>query len=562
MRALPHILGLLALALVALPVAALLWIALLSPGDGADWGRLFAYVLPQTLHDTVLLLLGVGTVTALVGTGTAWLTAAYSFPGRGLASALLVLPLTVPTYVAAYAWVEITDYAGPLQTAIRDWGGRAGAYPFPDIRSLPGAVLVLSSVLYPYVFLTARVAFALGNASALEAARTLGASASEAFRLIALPAARPAIVAGVSLALMETLNDIGAVETLGVRTVTFTIYDTWLSRGSLSGAAQLAAIMLVLVVGLLWLERRHHRARSSVRERPLTPRALPAGRGLLALAACLAVPAIGFGVPASLLAAYALRRVEDWGEPALVAAAGGSVTLAASVALATVAGVYLLLQGARLGRAAPLRWASRATTFGYAVPGTVMAIGVLLPLAALDNAVDGWARLHGFSTGLLLTGSLAALVYACALRFAAIAHGAVDAGFGRISPSVDGAARTLGERAGGVAWRVHLPMLRPALLTAGLLVFVDTMKELPATLLMRPFGFETLATLIYARAGQGDFEDAAFAGLIVVAIGMVPLLLTGLVSRLAVVLAKKKAGPSATLGPAEEADRMETLRTR
>ena len=564
MRPLSHILGATTLALVALPVAALVWIALFSSGEGADWARLVAYVLPQTLRETGLLLFGVGVVTAVVGTGTAWLVAAYDFPGRTAVSALLMLPLTVPTYMAAYAWVEMLDYAGPVQSAIRDWGGFASArdYAFPDIRSPSGAVLVLSSVLYPYVYLTARLAFALGNASALEAARTLGATGAEAFRLIALPAARPAIVAGVSLALMESLNDIGAVETLGVRTVTFTIYDTWLSRGSLSGAAQLAAAMLLLVVGLLWMERRGHRAATAPRERALARQSLPAGRGLLALAACSVPVLVGFGMPAVLLATYALRRVEDWTEPALVAAASGSVTLALLVALVTVGAVYALLQAARLGRATSVRWAARAATFGYAMPGTVMAIGVLLPLAALDNAVDGVARLHGFSTGLLLTGSLAALVYACALRFAAIAHGAVDAGFVRIPPSVDGAARTLGSGPAGVALRVHAPLLRPALLTAALLVFVDTMKELPATLLMRPFGFETLATLIYTRAGQGDFENAAFAGLIVVAIGVLPLVLTGIVSRLAVVWPKKKAGSGTNPNRQKEADRMETLRTR
>lgn len=510
--------GAFACAFFLLPVVALVWIG--AAGEGPDWAHLARFVLPATLADTALLLAGVALVTAIVGTGTAWLVAATEFPGRAWLAAALVLPLTIPTYIAAYVWVEMLDFAGPVGRALRELGTDWR----PEPRSTLGAVLILSSVLYPYVYLTVRVVFALAGASALEVARTLGAGAGTALRTVALPLARPAIAAGVTLALLETLNDIGAVETLGVRTITWTIYETWLNRGSLAGAGQLALALLVVVLLLAWIERRSRRgtARAS-RDRPMARIRLSGGRAALAFLACALPFALGFLAPVALMARYALARLDDVAEPALRAAASGSLRVALAVTVLAVVVVAVTQAARRFSGSRLLALADRTATIGYALPGTVLAIGVLVPLAAFDNALDAALRPYGWGTGLLLTGSLAALVYAIAVRFSAIGHGALAAGFAAISPNVDRAARTLGASPREIVAGVHLGLMRPALATAALLVFVDAMKELPATLLLRPFGLETLATLIYTRGSQGDFENAALAALLVVALGLVPL---------------------------------------
>ena len=536
----PSLLGAGVLALFLLPVATLLVLGLF--GEPPDWLHLARFVLPRAAATTLLLLLGVGIVTAIVGTATAWLVAAHDFPGRGALAVLLVLPLTVPTYIAAYAWVEVLDYGGPVQAFARAQGL---ALPVPDLRSLPGAVFVLSGVLYPYVFLTARVAFAFSGASTLEVARTLGAPAGAAFRTVALPLARPAIVAGTTLALLETLNDIGAVETLGVRTFTFAVYETWLNRGSLAGAGVLALALLATVLMLILTERRSRRdVPAATRTRPLGRTRLRGAKALAAAIACFLPPVLGFLAPLALMSGYAWRRRETWWEPALLEAVAGSVRLGLLVTLAAVALVLAVQAARRFSRSSALRLADGAVTLGYALPGTVLAIGVLVPLAALDNALDAALRPFGLSTGLLLTGSLAALVYAATLRFAAIGHGAVAAGFRALSPNVDLAARTLGARPWRIVGGVHLPLLAPALAAAALLVLVDAAKELPATLLMRPFGFETLATLIYTRGSQGDFEAAAFAALLVVALGLVPLVAaSALLNRGRIAVRPARGGP-------------------
>lgn len=523
--------GVVALSLVALlPILTLIVMSIGAPAG--VWSHLIATVLPGATRTTLVLMAGVGCISLVLGTGTAWLVAMCRFPGRALFDWLLLLPLAVPTYIAAYCWVELFDYTGPVQTGLRTVFGWQDArdYVFPEIRSLPGAILILSSVLYPYVYLTARASFLAQSICVLDVARTLGHGPWSTFREIALPLARPALVAGVTLALMETINDIGAVEYLGVRTLTVSIYTTWLGRGSLSGAAQIAVVLLLLVFVLLWLERQSRRRQrfhhTSSRYQPLPHAALTGATGWLAAAACALPVLIGFGLPALLLAGYALARLPSGLDETYLTLVRHSMSLSAAAAVLAVAAGVVLVYARRQTRSRTIHGLTRLSSIGYAVPGTVLAIGLLVPLAMFDNTIDSWMRtVFGISTGLLLSGTVFAIVLAYTIRFLAVSHGAIEEGLGRVSPHVAMAARTLGRTAGGALREVHVPLIRPALVAAALLVFVDSMKELPATILLRPFNFETLATYVYSYASLERFEDAALPALTIVIAGLVPVAL-------------------------------------
>ena len=403
-------------------------------------------------------------------------------------------------------------------------------YWFPEVRSLTGAVLILSAVLYPYVYLSARASFVQQSVCVLEVARTLGRTSAGTFWSVALPLARPALAAGVALALMECLNDLGAVQYLGVSTLTVSIYVTWLQRSSLAGAAQIALVALLVVMVLLAAERaargrsQFHHTTGRYRSIPFSD--LEGWRGMLAATACALPVLLGFAAPFAVLLMQGLAHISD------AYAAGFWRATRNSVGVATVAAVVTVLTGLGLAyarRLAPtvlVRTVVRAAGVGYAMPGTVLAVGLLVPLAALDNHVDAFLRATlGVSSGLLLSGSLLVVVLAYSIRFLAVSLGALEAGFERLSPNLDAVARTLGETAFSALRRVHMPLLLPALGAAALLVFVDGMKELPATLLLRPFNFETLATHVYSYAGLEQFEQAALGALTIVLIGLVPVLL-------------------------------------
>ena len=516
--------------IMALPLATIVVLSL--DVRESVWPHLVRTVLPGALADTGLLLLGVGVLTLGIGTGTAWLTTMYRFPGRGLLDRLLVLPLAMPTYIIAYAWVELLDYTGPIQGALRAVFGwhTVKDYWFPEVRSLTGAVLILSAVLYPYVYLSARASFVQQSVCVLEVARTLGRTSAGTFWSVALPLARPALAAGVALALMECLNDLGAVQYLGVSTLTVSIYVTWLQRSSLAGAAQIALVALLVVMVLLAAERaargrsQFHHTTGRYRSIPFSD--LEGWRGMLAATACALPVLLGFAAPFAVLLMQGLAHISD------AYAAGFWRATRNSVGVATVAAVVTVLTGLGLAyarRLAPtvlVRTVVRAAGVGYAMPGTVLAVGLLVPLAALDNHVDAFLRATlGVSSGLLLSGSLLVVVLAYSIRFLAVSLGALEAGFERLSPNLDAVARTLGETAFSALRRVHMPLLLPALGAAALLVFVDGMKELPATLLLRPFNFETLATHVYSYAGLEQFEQAALGALTIVLIGLVPVLL-------------------------------------
>ncbi|WP_313169793.1 iron ABC transporter permease [Stenotrophomonas sp.] len=530
----PWLLGAVLVAVLMLaPVLGLAWAA--SDGSAGLWAHLWANVLPTALLNTGLLLLGVGVLVGVLGTGSAWLVTAFAFPGRKMLAWALLLPLAVPTYIAAFAYLDVLHPLGPVQGLIRDLLGYDSPRQFrlPDIRHLAGCIVLLGFVLYPYVYLTTRALFMTQAAGLLEAARSLGATPLQVFWRVALPLARPAIAVGVALALLETLNDIGASEFLGVQTLTVSIYTTWVSRGDLAGAAQIALAMLAVVALLLTLERygrRRQRYASVLRPRPLQPQQLRGAPALLALLLGLLPVLLGFAVPAAYLLWEAAERLQVAGiSPQLLVALWNTLRVAL---LATVVAMVLGLLVAWALRLAQSRrrralavTSSRIAVLGYAIPGTVLAIGLLLPLGALDAMAGSLLELAGSQPRLLLMGSVSVLVLAYTLRFLAVSVGGIESGLARIPLSLDQAAANLGEGATGMLRRVHLPLLRPALAAAALLVFVDTMKELSATLVLRPMNFETLATWLYAEAARGTYEEGAVAALLIVVSGLLPVIL-------------------------------------
>lgn len=524
--------ALMACGLVLLPILSIAYVAL--SGSGQDWPHLAANVLPRASVTTLQLLAMVAVATSFVGVATAWMVVSCDFPLRRTLSWALVLPLAVPSYLAAYAFGEFFHYSGPVQTLVRGLFGFTSIrdYWFPDIRTATGCALVLSAVLYPYVYLTTRVVFLMQGRAMADAARTLGAKPGRVFRRVLLPVARPAIVAGTALVLMETVNDIGAAEYLGVRTLTFAVYETWLARGSLEGGAQLALVMLVVVVALLAAEQaarqrqRFHGARASqMRAHPARTRL----RGVKRWAATglVALPVlVGFGIPMAVFGTYAMRRLDQFLSPSLGAAFLNSVATAAATAAITVLIALFLLNAVRVARSRGMTAAVKLASIGYAMPGGIVGLGLLFALARFDNAVDAFFRAHlGLSTGLLLTGSAGAVVIACVIRFMALAEGTMSAGMQKLPPHLDQAARCLGRTPLRSATDVLLPLLKPAILTALVLVFVDTVKELSATILLRPFGFSTLATQVYENASRGAPEEAAAGAIVIIVTALVPVVL-------------------------------------
>lgn len=519
-----------ALALVlALPV--LVVIGFLFVPAGEVWGHLAATVLRDYVTNSLGLMLGVTIGTLIGGVGTAWLVSMCRFPGRGLFEWALLLPMAMPAYIIAYTYTGLLDFAGPVQTLLRGWFGWGfGDYWFPEIRSLEGAAIMLSLVLYPYVYLLARAAFLSQSLCVLEVSRTLGNGPWRTFFTVALPLARPAIAAGLSLALMETLADYGTVQYFGVATFTTGIFRTWFGLNNPAAAAQLSALLLGFVFLLIAMERlSRRRARyHDTSQRHQTIRRLPLrGWGAaLALVFCLIPVALGFLVPAGQLAVWALTVADTSFDAAFWNLVLHSLGLAAVAALLALALALVMGYGRRLLPTRMVNSAVRIAGMGYAVPGTVIAVGVIIPFAWIENSLDAWMRARfGLSTGLWLSGTLIALLFAYLVRFLAVSLQTVESGLGKIKPAMDESARSMGMRPGEVLRRVHMPMLRGSLLTALLLVFVDVLKELPATLILRPFNFNTLAVRVYELAADERLADAAPAALAIVLAGLLPVIL-------------------------------------
>ena len=532
-----HRRGFSALGVAALVVAILIAVPIVSVGanlllggSGDTWSHLASTVLPEYIANTLILCAGVGVGVVVVGVSTAWLVSIHDFPGRRVFEWALVLPLAVPAYVMAYAYTDLLQFVGPVQSALREsFNLRAGQYWFPDIRTIGGACVVFVFVLYPYVYLLARAAFLERASGILEVGRSLGLGPWENFFRISLPLARPAIAAGAALALMETLADYGAVTYFGVPTFTGGIYRAWFSMGDRVAAAQLAAMLLAFVALVLFLERATRgRARfnnTTGRHRPMPGYRLRGVKAAGAMLACSIPLLIGFLIPAGTLLHMAVSEGDAQFGERFLHLSRNSFVLAAVTAVAAVMIGVLLAYAARLSRSLLPRLANRVVGLGYAVPGSVIAVGILIPVTRLDTWLAGlFESATGYNPGLLLTGGIAALVYAYLVRFLTVSLQTVEASLAKITTSMDDAARSLGYGQGETLWRVHLPLLRGSLLTAGLLVFVDVMKELPATLVMRPFNFDTLATQAFTLASDERLTEASSAALTIVAVGVLPLI--------------------------------------
>ncbi len=492
--------------------------------------NLAASVLPGFIATTIQLCVMVGIGTAVIGTASAWLVTVCQFPGRRMFEILLALPLAFPAYVLAYAYTDLLDHPGFVQSSLRaltGWGPRD--YWLPEIRSVGGAALMLIFVLYPYVYLLARAAFIRQSTTAYSAARSMGHSPWNAFFKVSLPMARPAIAGGVVLTLMETVADFGTVAHFGVRTFATGIYQAWFSMGDRAAASQLAFCLLVVALFLVFLERtqRGNRRRHEAGKRieAMAPHRLSGWRSFAAFTVCALPVMFGFIVPLIVLVAMAVSAGQGPFNPRFLHFVVNSLTVASVAAVVTVAGAIIVGYRERLVPGPAARFVKMVAGLGYAVPGSVIAVGVLVPFATIDNAIDGFARnTFGFSTGLLLTGTMAVLVMAYFVRFSAAALSAFDTGMSAIKPNIDAVARTLGSSTGGMLWKVHLPLMRASLLTGVLIVFVDVMKELPATMILRPFNFDTLAVQAYRLASDERLAQAALPSLAIVAFGLLPVI--------------------------------------
>lgn len=526
----PWTLSTLIVALVlALPILCIPWLALFPEEN--IWPHLISTVLPGYVTTTLGLMLGVTFGVLTMGVTSAWLVTMCRFPGRRIFEWALLLPMAVPAYVIAYVYTDLLEYAGPVQSLLRDIGGweSAADYWFPEIRSLNGAIAMMSMVLYPYVYLLSRAAFLEQSVTLLDASRTLGCSPWATFFRVSLPMARPSIATGVALALMETLNDVGTVDFFAVQTLTLGIYDVWLNMGNIGGAAQIAMVMLVFVMILLTIERqsrrRHRHYQSSGRLKELPAHRLHGAGAGLACVACLLPVAAGFIIPAIVLVTYSVRYFDQSWTPEFLQYAFNSLALSSTSALVAVCLAMLLVYGRRLVGGKLIGGAVSFASFGYAVPGAVLAIGVIIPLAGFDNALDAFVRERfGISTGLLFSGTVFAIVFAYVVRFLAIALGSVDSSLSKVTPTMDMAARTLGHGPLATFFKVHLPLIRGGVLIAVLVVFVDCMKELPATLILRPFNFDTLATYVYQFASDELIEQASLGALGIVLAGLIPVI--------------------------------------
>ncbi|GAB4228266.1 MAG: iron ABC transporter permease [Elainellaceae cyanobacterium] len=516
--------------LVATPILVIL--SSIFVGSSATWAHLTATVLPRYIMNSLWLVLGTALGVLLLGVSTAWLVTMCRFPGSRWFEWALLLPLAVPAYLLGYVYTELLEYYGPVQSTLRSIFGWASVndYWFPPIRSLGGAVAMLSLVLYPYVYLLVRVAFLEQSIAMLEASRSLGCGPWRSFFKVALPLARPAIAAGIALVAMETLNDFGTVQYFAVDTFTVGIYRTWFGMGEPTTASQLSALLLGFVLLLLlfeqWSRRQAQYYQSTSRYQRSSPYELPGWRSILAFVACSLPIILGFLVPAVVLAQMAFANVTENFSQQFWQLAKNSFILATVTAAVGVVLALIMAYGLRLRPSPTMNLAVRVASIGYAIPGTVIAVGVLIPIGRFDNAIDAWMQTHfGISTGLLLSGTIAVLVFAYLVRFLAISFNSVESSLGRIKPNLDDAARSLGHGSTSTLLRIHAPLIGSGLLTAAILLFVDVMKELPATLIVRPFNFNTLAVQVYQLAADERLAAAAAPALAIVAVGMLPVML-------------------------------------
>jgi len=515
---------------IALSFPILVVISSLFGGFGVTLSHLVDTVLSDYISNSVLLLLGVSIGVLAIGVPAAWFTSVCDFKGKSIFTWALLLPLAVPAYIVAYTYTGLFDFAGPVQSTLRDYTGlNYGEYWFFEIRSLGGAITMLTLVLYPYVYLLARAAFLEHSSNSLEVCRTLGYSHKRAFFHLSLPMARPAIIAGLTLALMETLADFGTVQYFGISTFTTGIYRTFYGLGDPTAASQLATMLLTFVAFLIILERysrRQHRYHSSAEQRPASALIkLSFKHSCIAWAVCLIPISFGFLIPASVLTYWSVTQAVFEADKFL-SLAWNSLYLAMSAAIIAVVLSVLLAYAKRIKNTATVQGATTVASLGYALPGTIIAIGIIIPLAWLDHQIiDAAEHFFGLDLGLILSGTLFALLFAYTVRFLAVSMGAVQTGLDKIKPNIDNSARSLGHNNLQVISKIHFPLMRSSLLTALLIVFVDVLKELPATLILRPFNFNTLAVHAYELASDERLIDAAPASIMIVIVGLLPVII-------------------------------------
>lgn len=518
------------------------FIGLAGEEQRATLAHLFENVIGEYVRHSVALMVGVGLLVLVMGVTAAWLTTACEFPGVKWLRWALLLPLAMPAYITAYTYSGMLSFEGPVQSGLRAiTGWQLGDYYFPEIRSLTGAILVMGFVLFPYVYLITRAAFIEQSRAAIEAGRTLGLGPWASFYRVALPMARPAIATGVTLALMETLADYGTVHFYGVTTFTTGIFRTWYGMADKVGALQLASLLLSAVVILMVVERisrkqsrYHHAGRAQQGSRPMR---LKGFKAFIAFTACFLPVLFGFLLPALQLLVWSYDRLDTWLDPNFWTLIGNSLTLAALAAFITVIFALWLCYGKRVagkrtiaGNGATIAKITRGSvafaSLGYAIPGVVIAVGVLVPLTWLDHRIIGFSEsVFGVNPGLIFSGTIIALLFAYLVRFLSISIQTVDSGLSQISNAMDESGRILGLKSREVLTRIHFPLLRTSLLTAGILVFVDVLKELPATLVLRPFNFNTLAVRAYEMAGDERLADAGPSALMIVLAGLIPVIL-------------------------------------
>jgi len=516
-------------AIIAIPVMVVA--SSLLQGFDSNWTHLVDTVLKDYIINSLLLVIGVAIGTFCIGVSCAWLTSMCEFPGRRFFEWALLLPMAIPAYIIAYTYTGMLDFAGPVQTFLRDlFDWSYGDYWFPEVRSLEGAACMLSLVLYPYVYLITRAAFLEQSTAVLEVSRSLGNGPWRTLFFVALPLARPAIAAGMSLALMETLADYGTVQYFGVSTFTTGIFRTWFGLGSLSAAAQLASLLLLAVFILVVLERwsrqkmRFHHTATQGGHLPRVE--LNGMRGVIAWGMCAGVLLAAFILPVGQLLVWLVESYDHSFDAAFMKLVVNSFSLAVTASLVCLVVALFLAYGKRILNGQVENSVVRVASMGYAIPGTVIAVGVIIPLGWFDNRLDDWMRHHwGISTGLLLSGTVVALLFAYLVRFLSVSLQTVESGLLKIKPSIDEAARSLGSSPLAILKSIHFPLMRVSVLTALLLVFVDVLKELPATLILRPFNYNTLAVRAYELASDERLVEAALPAVAIVAIGLLPVLL-------------------------------------
>ena len=511
--------------LVAIPVALPILVTLseLLFGDRSIWLHLWDTVLFDYLSNTLLLMLIVGVLATLIGVSTAWLTSQYQFPMSRWFPVLLVLPLAAPSYVVGYVYADFLDYSGPLQTSLRAMGIDQ---QLPSIRSLAGAGLVISLVLYPYIYLLTRVSFQQQSAGYLQAARSLGANQWKVMMQVSIPLARPAIIGGLALVLMETLADYGVVEHYGVPTFTTGIFRTWFAMGEPGGALQLAACLFIIAAVLISFEqlsRRGSTANLISSSTPQEPARLYGVKSWAATMFCLLPVTLGFFIPFAVLIQYSIESGDSLFASKLLDLVGNTLTVALTAALVCLIAAIWLAYAARQRPNPITQVGIRISTLGYAIPGMVLAVGLLKPLATVDRQIAGFV-LEQFETniGLLMTGSITALVLVYTARFLTVSFNNIHSGLSQVHTRLDEVAATLGSGRLKTLRKLHLPLLRPALASALLLVFIDVVKELPATLVLRPFNYETLATRVYRLASDERLAEASTAAIMIVLLGLIP----------------------------------------